>query len=68
MANHKILVIGRRAKALCLKVMRGLSNGVKDWRELRVNGFGQMADPSTLMSRYPPPAAFEYAGPNQPSA
>jgi hypothetical protein len=44
--------------------MRGLSNGVQDCRELRVNGFGQMADPITLMSRYPLPVALEFAGPN----
>lgn len=39
---------------------------VEDWRELRVRSFGPMADPVTLMARYPLPSALEFAGPNQP--
>jgi len=38
---------------------------VQDWRELSVRGFGRMADPTTLMARYPLPAAFESARPDQ---
>jgi nucleoside-diphosphate-sugar epimerase len=38
---------------------------VQDWRELRVRSFGQMADPVTLMARYPLPSTLEFAGSNQ---
>jgi hypothetical protein len=38
---------------------------VEDWRELRVRSFGPMADPVTLMARYPLPCALEFASPNQ---
>jgi nucleoside-diphosphate-sugar epimerase len=41
---------------------------VADWRELRVRSFGQMADPVTLMARYPLPSALEFAGPKQPAS
>jgi len=40
---------------------------VEDWRELRVRNFGQMADPVTLMARYPLPSAQEFPSPNQPA-
>ena len=38
---------------------------VEDWRELRVRRFGQMADPVTLMARYPLPSAVRVASSNQ---
>jgi len=41
---------------------------VEDWRELRVRSLGQMADPVTLMARYPLPSALEFSSPNQPVA
>jgi nucleoside-diphosphate-sugar epimerase len=41
---------------------------VENWRELWVRSFGQMADPVTLMARYPLPSALEFANPNQPAA
>ncbi len=40
---------------------------VEDWRELRVRTFGRMADPVTLMARYPLPPALEFADSNQPA-
>jgi nucleoside-diphosphate-sugar epimerase len=40
---------------------------VQDWRELRVRTFGQMADPATLMARYPLPSALGLDNPNQPA-
>jgi len=38
---------------------------VEDWRELRVRSFGQMADPITLMARYPLPSTLQVASSNQ---
>src|SRR5277367_2665921 len=38
---------------------------VQDWRELQVRHFGQMADPVTLMARYPLPSTIEFADTNQ---
>jgi nucleoside-diphosphate-sugar epimerase len=40
---------------------------VEDWRELRVHTFGEMADPVTLMARYPLPSALEVAGFSSPA-
>jgi nucleoside-diphosphate-sugar epimerase len=39
---------------------------VEDWRELRVRSFGQMADPVTLMARYPLRCALGYSRPQEP--
>jgi len=41
---------------------------VQDWRELRVRSFGRMADPVTLMARYPLPSGLEFAESNQAAA
>jgi nucleoside-diphosphate-sugar epimerase len=40
---------------------------VQDWRELRVRSFGQMADPATLMARYPVPSTLQVASSNRPA-
>jgi nucleoside-diphosphate-sugar epimerase len=37
---------------------------VDDWRELQVCSFREMADPLTLMARYPLPSTLEFAGSN----
>ena len=39
---------------------------VDDWRELRVRGLGQMADPVTLMARYPLRCVIGYSRPDEP--
>jgi len=39
---------------------------VEDWRELRVRSFGQMADPVTLMARYPLRCAIGHSRSDEP--
>ncbi len=41
---------------------------VQDWRELQVRPFGQMADPVTLIARYPLPSTIKFADSDQPAA
>ena len=54
-----------RSEINALRVSEKVEFCVQDWRELRVHSFGPMADPITLMARYPLPAAVEFAGSNQ---
>lgn len=51
-----------RTEISALQASQKVEFCVQDWRELHVHSFGQMADPITLMARYPLPAAVELAG------
>jgi nucleoside-diphosphate-sugar epimerase len=55
-----------RTEINALRASRKIEFCVQDWRELNVHSFGQMADPITLMARYPLPSAVEFAGSNYP--
>jgi len=54
-----------RTEINALRASRKIEFCVQDWRELSVHSFRQMADPITLMARYPLPSAVEFAGLNQ---
>ncbi|MFZ0688035.1 MAG: NAD(P)-dependent oxidoreductase [Terriglobales bacterium] len=68
--NRRIYLRYLQTRALteinALRASRNVEFCVQDWRELRGRSFGQLADPITLMARYPLPSAVEVASPNRP--
>jgi len=70
--NQRIYLRYLQTRALteinALRASQEIECCVQDWRELRVRSFGQMADPVTLMARYPLPSAIEFASRNAPVA
>ncbi len=54
-----------RSEINALRASEKVEICVQDWRELRVNSFAQMADPVTLMARYPLRVTAEFAGSNE---